>query len=75
MAGMEFLCPTSWIVQPDTLASDISNCEVLLQGREETVDIPDTETKGKMNGGIFGQMQTFACLFATWNGLISFRQS
>ena len=61
--GMRLLCPTRWTVRADSLASIITNYEVLLLTWEEAADVvKDTETKARING-VSAQMKTFDFLF------------
>ena len=61
--GIRILCPTKWTVQADSLASILSNYQVLRGLWEECHEfVRHSETIARIVGVAF-QMQTFAFLF------------
>lgn len=61
--GIRILCPTRWTVRADSLASILSNYEVLREPWEECLEIVrDSETIAQIVG-VASRMQTFTLLF------------
>ena len=73
--GIRILCPTRWTVRADSLASILSNYEVLRELWEECLEIVrDSETIARIVG-VASQMQTFNFLFGVELGELILRHT